>query len=91
MFHSFLFTKYSKPIVINLRDEIYIKKFGVNLKKLRLAKGFSQEELANSSDVSLPQITRIERGTVNPTLCTIKSLAKGLEVSTGELFNFEIL
>lgn len=75
--------------MINLRDDIYIKKFGLNLKKLRLAKGFSQEELANSSDVSLPQITRIERGIVNPTLCTIKSLAKGLEVKTKDLFEFE--
>ena len=76
--------------MINLRDEIYIKKFGINLKKLRLAKGFSQEELANSSEVSLPQITRIERGVVNPTLCTIKSLAKGLEIRTGDLFDFEL-
>ena len=76
--------------MINLRDELYIKKFGANLKKLRLAKGFSQEELANSSEVSLPQITRIERGVVNPTLCTIKSLAKGLEIRTGDLFEFEI-
>jgi len=74
--------------VINLRDEIYIKEFGKNLKFLRLAKGFSQEELANSSDVSLPQITRIERGTVNPTLCTIKSLAKGLEIEPKDLLNF---
>ena len=76
--------------MINLRDELYIKKFGANLKKLRLAKGFSQEELANSSEVSLPQITRIERGVVNPTLCTIKSLAKGLEIRTGDLFDFEL-
>lgn len=75
--------------MINLRDENYIKEFGLNIKKVRLSKGLSQEDLANSSDVSLPQITRIERGVVNPTLCTIKSLAKGLEVSTKELFYFE--
>ena len=72
-----------------LRDEIYLKEFGKNLKKLRLAKGFSQEELANSSDVSLPQITRIERGTVNPTLCTIKSLANGLEIEMKNFFEFD--
>lgn len=75
--------------MINLRDETYIKEFGGNLKKIRLNKGLSQEELANSSDVSLPQITRIERGKINPTLCTIKSLAKGLEIQTKELFSFE--
>ncbi len=74
--------------MINLRDEVYIKEFGLNLRRLRLAKGFSQEELANSSDVSLPQITRIERGTVNPTLCTIKALANGLELDVIQLFSF---
>lgn len=49
----------------------------------------SQEELANCADVSLPQITRIERGVVNPTLCTIKALANGLEMKTNGLFDFE--
>lgn len=56
---------------------------------MREGKGMSQEELANTAEVSLPQITRIERGVINPTICTIKSLAKGLEVSTATLFAFE--
>lgn len=64
--------------MINLRDKEYLKLFGQNLKQLRMIKGFSQEELANSSEVSLPQITRIERGIVNPTLCTLKALSNGL-------------
>lgn len=76
--------------MINLRDDIYIKTFGIHLKKIRLSKGLSQEVLANASDVSLPQITRIERGIVNPTLCTIKSLAKGLEINIKELFEFDL-
>ena len=75
--------------MINLRDEKYIKEFGKNLKKIRTSKNLSQEALANASDVSLAQITRIERGIVNPTLCTIKSLAIGLEIKTNELFDFE--
>lgn len=56
---------------------------------MRELKGMSQEELANCAEVSLPQITRIERGVVNPTLCTIKALAKGLEISIPSLFEFE--
>lgn len=75
--------------MINLRDEKYIKEFGLNLRKIRLSKNLSQEELSYSSDVSLPQITRIERGIVNPTLCTIKQLAIGLNLKTNELFDFE--
>ncbi len=49
----------------------------------------SQEFLANKSDVALAQITRIERGVINPTICTIKALAFGLEVKTSEMFEFE--
>jgi transcriptional regulator with XRE-family HTH domain len=50
------------------RDEIYLKQFGKNLKKIRLSKSYTQEELSLSSDVSLAQITRLERGIVNPTI-----------------------
>ncbi len=74
--------------MINLRDEIYLKQFGKNLKQIRLSKGFTQEELSYSSDVSLAQITRLERGVVNPTLCTLKCLAKGLDITTSELLKF---
>ena len=73
----------------NLRDEIYLKQFGKNLKKIRLSKSFTQEELSLSSDVSLAQITRIERGIVNPTVCTIKSLANGLQIPPHELLKFD--
>mgnify|MGYP003739506625 CR=1 FL=1 len=56
---------------------------------MREGKNMSQEELANRAEVSLPQITRIERGTINPTICTIKSLAIGLEIQTALMFEFE--
>lgn len=75
--------------MIYTNDKEYLLLFGKHLKKMREGKGMSQEELANTAEVSLPQITRIERGVINPTICTIKSLAKGLEVSTATLFAFE--
>ena len=56
---------------------------------MREGKNMSQEELANRAEVSLPQITRIERGKINPTICTIKSLAIGLEIQTALMFEFE--
>ncbi len=74
--------------MINVKDEKYLKAFGKHLKLLREEKGLSQEALANNSDVSLPQITRIERGVINPTICTIKALAFGLEKEIFELFQF---
>ncbi len=74
--------------LIGIRDEKYLKKFGKNLKKLRECKNMSQEELAFTADVSLPQITRIERGVVNTTICTVNALAKALKVPTAEMFEF---
>ena len=73
----------------NLRDEIFLKNLGKNLKIIRISKGFTQEELSYSSDVSLAQITRLERGIVNPTVCTIKSLANGLQIPPHELLMFD--
>ncbi|NMH24083.1 helix-turn-helix domain-containing protein [Flavobacterium solisilvae] len=75
--------------MIYTKDKEYLIEFGKNLKRLREQKGFSQEELANLAEVSLPQITRIERGVVNPTICTIKSLAEGLGVEVSSMFVFE--
>ncbi|WP_243860508.1 helix-turn-helix domain-containing protein [Flavobacterium poyangense] len=75
--------------MIYTKDQEYLTKFGKHLKKMREEKGMSQEELANLAEVSLPQITRIERGVINPTICTIKSLAIGLGIETSLMFGFE--
>jgi transcriptional regulator with XRE-family HTH domain len=76
--------------LIYTKDKEYLLKLGLHIKKLRLGKNLSQEELANLAEVSLPQITRIERGVINPTVCTIKSLSIGLGVEMSLMFNFEI-
>ncbi len=75
--------------MINTKNNEYLKEFGAHLKKLRTKSGMSQEELANNAEVSLPQITRIERGVINPTICTVKALANGLGIKINVLFNFE--
>ncbi len=74
--------------MIYTKDKDYLISFGKHLKKMREERGMSQEELANSAEVSLPQITRIERGVVNPTICTIKSLSNGLSVEITLMFEF---
>jgi transcriptional regulator with XRE-family HTH domain len=56
------------------------------LKSLREAKGLSQEKLARLADVANNTIIKIEAGkNHNPTLGTIKNIAKVLEVSVDEL------
>jgi len=61
------------------------KKLGENLKKIRTEKGITQIEVARRLDVDRSFVSNIENGKNNPTLSTITSLAKVLNVSTSEL------
>jgi len=57
-----------------------------NLRQLREAKGLTQEKLARLADVANNTIIKIEAGkNQNPTLDTLKNIAKVLEVSVDEL------
>jgi transcriptional regulator with XRE-family HTH domain len=71
-----------------IRNEAYIKAFGENLRKVRIEKGLSQEQLAILADVPLSQIGRIERGEINTTISTLLTLSIGLKCEPMELLNF---
>ena len=62
--------------------------FGANLRRLRLANGFTQEQLANELGVEISQISRIERGVINTSVTTLYSISKVLNVDISELFVF---
>ena len=56
------------------------------LRKLRETKGLSQEKLARMADVANNTIIKIEAGkNQNPTLNTLKKIAKALAVSVDDL------
>lgn len=57
-----------------------------NIARLRKAKGLSQEKLARLADVANNTLIKMESGeNQNPTLETLKKVAKALEVSVDEL------
>ena len=57
-----------------------------NVKRLREAKGLSQEKLARLADVANNTLIKMETGeNKNPTLETLKKVAKALEVNVDEL------
>ena len=62
------------------------KKFGLRIKVLRKARGLSQEDLAELSNLDRTYISGIERGLRNVALRNIESLAQALQVSISELF-----
>ena len=57
-----------------------------NVKRLREAKGLSQEKLARLADVANNTLIKMESGeNKNPTLETLKKVAKALGVSVDNL------
>jgi transcriptional regulator with XRE-family HTH domain len=59
-----------------------------NIKKLREAKGLSQEKLARLADVANNTLIKMESGeNKNPTLDTLKKVAKAFGVSVDDLIN----
>ncbi len=62
------------------------KKFGKNLKRLRLEKGISQESLALSADLDRTYIPSIEKGERNVSIVVVEKLANALNISISEFF-----
>jgi len=60
---------------------------GHNLKRIRLAAGMSQAELAFAAEINRTFVSDIERGLANPSVLTLATLCYVLEVTLSELFN----
>jgi len=59
---------------------------GWNLRRLRVARGLSQERLALAAEIDRSYVGRIERGVENVTVSTLEALAGVLEVDVSALF-----
>jgi len=60
-------------------------KLGQNLRKLRLKKNLSQDNLAKILNVDRAYISNIENGRMNPTLSTLEKISNALGISSSEL------
>lgn len=61
------------------------EQFGAVVRKLREARGLTQEQLAESAEVSATYIGFVERGDNVPTLTIIIQIASALDVRPSEL------
>ena len=59
--------------------------FGANLRRQRIAAGWSQQELSERCELHLTEISRLENGRRDPRLTTIVKLADALAIPPGEL------
>lgn len=60
--------------------------FSENLKKFRLAKGFTQEQVADKLNVNAQTVSRWECGTTLPDVLTLPELAKLYEVTVDDFY-----
>lgn len=58
----------------------------LNMKRIRLARGLSQEEIAARMGIKQPNYSRMELGESKPTLQTLVRLCEALECDVPELF-----
>lgn len=61
------------------------EKFGQRVKELRLSKGYSQEKLAEISDLDRTYIPGIENGRRNVSIVVVEKLAKAFNITISEL------
>ena len=63
-----------------MEKEVLLKKLGARIREIRLEKGITQTQLANSLGKDQQSIQRLEAGNMNPTFYYLKEIALGLNV-----------
>lgn len=58
---------------------------GANIRRLRKAKGFTQEQLAQEARMALRYVAGVERGEENPSLRFLVKIAEALGAEPAEL------
>jgi transcriptional regulator with XRE-family HTH domain len=61
------------------------RRVGLNLKRFREERGFSQEAFADHCGLHRTYISGVERGVRNPTILVVERIAKALKVSAADL------
>ena len=70
--------------------ELFLKAFGKNVNKIRLEKGYTQENMDSGEfPIDVKYFQRIEYGQRNITLRTLFKICKKLDISPKELFDFD--
>jgi transcriptional regulator with XRE-family HTH domain len=65
------------------------KIIGENVRRLRLERELTQEQLAHDAEIDLTYLGGIERGRRNPSVAVLGRIAKALQSEPAELFSSE--
>lgn len=72
-----------------MTKEIFLKKLGSNVARLREDAGLSQTELALRCDKDRQSLNRLEKGRINPSVYYLMQLAEELKIPVKDLLDFE--
>ena len=71
-----------------IRNDNYLKSFGLNLRRLRKDQNISMESLAFGSEIDCRQIGRIERGEINTSILSLLRISEFLKIEMNIFFLF---
>jgi transcriptional regulator with XRE-family HTH domain len=69
-----------------MNNDLFLKQLGSRIKAARQSKGISVRRLGELCDLDYANISRLENGTQNARLLTLKSIADVLMIDIKELF-----
>ena len=72
-----------------MTKDIFLKKLGRNVARLREKAGLSQTELALRCDKDRQSLNRLEKGRINPSVYYLLQIAGELKVPAKDLLDFE--
>jgi transcriptional regulator with XRE-family HTH domain len=64
-----------------------LKKFGASVRRERIAKGITQEKLAELVDLNIRSVQKIEAGRINVLVTTAMRIQKALDCAWGKLMS----
>jgi predicted transcriptional regulator len=72
--------------VHKVRNIEVMSRFGKNVRKIRIEREMTQEQLSEEAMISQVQVARIESGKLNTSISTVCAIAYALKVEVGDLF-----
>ncbi|DAB03806.1 TPA: transcriptional regulator [Candidatus Gastranaerophilales bacterium HUM_10] len=66
-----------------------LEKLGLNIKKYRLAQGFTQETLAEKIGIHPTYVGKLEGGKNNPSVKMLFKITRALGITLSDLFDFD--
>ncbi len=61
------------------RYDIVLRSVGANVRRIRIEKGLTMEQVSNEAEIEYRQLGRIERGEINTTVVSLYRIAKAMD------------